>query len=65
MEIEYMILEEKFCEDLVKAVEEYLELGWEPLGGVTVAAGGLGTYGGYRTYYCQAMTRKTNKESDE
>lgn len=50
----YKILEEQTHEKLSKQVTIHLDLGWQLVGGVSVAMS-ITPSGNYRTYYCQAI----------
>ena len=53
--MKYQIAEANSVRDLQKKVPEYIEQGWEPLGGVSVA-----TYGALTWWYYQALIKREN-----
>ena len=46
----YLIVEAQSAEELQTKVQEHLDAGWEPLGGLSVATYGAGTW-----WYYQAL----------
>jgi uncharacterized protein DUF1737 len=53
--MKYLIAEANSAADLQKKVQKYIEEGWEPLGGVSVA-----TYGALTWWYYQALIKRQN-----
>lgn len=51
----YIIVEAKFISKLEEEVNIFIEKGFKPTGGVGVEAGGVGTMGGYKVIYYQAL----------
>ena len=56
MSMQYLVVEAGSAADLQAQVQNYIEQGWEPLGGLSVATCGVGLW-----WYYQAMIiRKRN-----
>jgi hypothetical protein len=55
--MEYKVIEARAAQQLEQAVNEHIQEGWEPLGGVAVGFTDLANY----WTYCQAMVRKLPK----
>jgi hypothetical protein len=53
--MKYLIAEANSVLDLQKKVQQYIEQGWEPLGGLSVA-----TYGALSWWYYQALIKREN-----
>jgi hypothetical protein len=54
--LKYLIAEANSAPVLQEKVQEYLEQGWEPLGGVSVATYGAGTW-----WYYQALIKRESE----
>lgn len=48
--MKYLVVEANSADELQRQVQQYIEQGWEPLGGLSVATYGAGTW-----WYYQAM----------
>ena len=55
----YLILEADSAEKLQQQVQEHIDAGWEPLGGLAVATYGAGTW-----WYYQAMIGRGEQRSE-
>jgi hypothetical protein len=55
--MEYKVIEARTGQQLEEAVNEHIQEGWEPRGGVALGFNSLGNY----WTYCQAMVRKSPK----
>jgi hypothetical protein len=53
--MKYLIAEANSAHALQEKVQQYIEQGWEPLGGVSVATYGAGTW-----WYYQALVKREN-----
>ena len=53
--MKYLIAEATSAHDLQAKVQQYMEQGWEPLGGLSVA-----TYGAGAWWYYQALIKREN-----
>ena len=53
--MEYTVIQENNCEDLIRKVTELIKQGWQPLGGIAVStlAPVLGKH-----IFCQAMIKE-------
>ena len=52
----YLIAEANSARDLQEKVQQHIEQGWEPLGGLSVA-----TYGAGMWWYYQALIKRENE----
>ncbi len=52
----YIIIEARSASELQEKVQEHVNAGWEPLGGLAVATYGAGTW-----YYYQAMISESGR----
>lgn len=52
--MQYVVIEAESAEELQSKVQEHIGLGWEPIGGLSVATTGPGNW-----WYYQAMIKRT------
>jgi len=55
--VEYMVIEESILTQIIKAVNDFAEKGWEPLGGITVVVDRF-----HNKRFYQAMIKQAKKE---
>jgi hypothetical protein len=53
--MEYVLVEAESAKDLTRKVQELIDAGWEPQGGVAVATHSVGSW-----WYFQAMVRTSD-----
>jgi len=53
--MKYLIAEANSARDLQAKVQQYIEQGWEPIGGLSVATFGVGNW-----WYYQALIKREN-----
>jgi hypothetical protein len=53
--MKYLIAEANSARDLQQKVQEYIDQGWEPIGGLSVATYGVGAW-----WYYQALIKREN-----
>ena len=53
--MKYLIAEANSARDLQAKVQQYIEQGWEPIGGLSVATYGVGSW-----WYYQALIKREN-----
>jgi len=55
--IEYVVIRKKFEGELIKEVNQHIEMGWTPIGGVAYAAAGMTPLGDTGNTFIQALVK--------